>query len=172
MKKLTIFFAALVLAGFVLAQQPSPGGQITPKGVITPGSLAVWHSASQIKSGSGASVSTNGDWFMSDLTVDTLYVTNALYAPGPLYTQNIIAGTLEATNSLTLGGTVITGITQTVTSGTNTVPSNKAVKDGLALKAGTTNAVLSWTAISNETTYVYTEFYDATNNVKRFTRNP
>jgi hypothetical protein len=66
----------------------------------------------------------------------------------------------------------LTNITQTVTSGTNTVPSNKAVEDALALKAGTTNAVLSWTAISNETTYVYTEFYDATNNVKRFTRNP
>jgi hypothetical protein len=63
-------------------------------------------------------------------------------------------------------------ITQTVTSDTNTVPSNKAVEDALALKAGTTNAVLNWTATSGGTNYVYTEFYDATNNVKRFTRNP
>jgi len=66
----------------------------------------------------------------------------------------------------------ISNVTQTVTSETNTVPSNKAVTDALALKAGTTNAVLNWTATAGGTNYVYTEFYDATNNVKRFTRNP
>ena len=49
---------------------------------------------------------------------------------------------------------------------------SKAVEDALALKAGTTNAVLNWSATAGGTNYVYTEFYDATNNVKRFTRNP
>jgi len=66
----------------------------------------------------------------------------------------------------------ISNITPTVNSETNTVPNNKAVEDALALKAGLTNAVLNWTATANGTNYVYTEFYDATNNVKRFTRNP
>jgi hypothetical protein len=66
----------------------------------------------------------------------------------------------------------ISNITQTITSGTNTVPSNKAVEDALATKAGTNNVSLDWTAVKNGTNYVYTEYWDATNNVKRFTRTP
>jgi hypothetical protein len=75
---------------------------------------------------------------------------------------------------LMLDGQYVSKSSIVQTTGTNTteVMSQAAVTTNLALKAGTTNAVLNWTAVSNETTYVYTEFYDATNNVKRFTRTP
>jgi len=63
-------------------------------------------------------------------------------------------------------------VTQTVTSEAAEVPSGAAVTSALSLKAGTTNAVLSWTATAGGTNYVYQEFYDATNNVKRFIRTP
>jgi hypothetical protein len=66
-----------------------------------------------------------------------------------------------------------TDIVQTLSGDeSNKVPSVAAVNDSLDLKAGTTNAVLSWTAVNSGTNYVYTEYWDATNNVKRFTRTP
>lgn len=80
---------------------------------------------------------------------------------------------IDALQQAQIDGKVSTNaITQTVTTNATEIPSGAAVTDALALKAGTTNAVLSWTATANTTNYVYTEFWDATNNVKRFTRTP
>jgi hypothetical protein len=90
----------------------------------------------------------------------------------PAVTWTALSAAASLHSLVAVGLTSDAPVTQTVTSETNTVPSNKAVQDVLALKAGTTNAVLSWTATAGGTNYVYTEFYDATNNVKRFTRNP
>ncbi len=79
---------------------------------------------------------------------DVLIASNAIFLgnvslPGPLYTQNIIAGDVSVTNALTFKGATVlttTNITQTVTSDTNTVPSNKAVST--APTTASTNGIL------------------------------
>jgi hypothetical protein len=56
-------------------------------------------------------------------------------------------------------------VTQTVTSEAAEVPSGAAVTSALSLKAGTTNAVLNWTATAGGTNYIAGLTWDATNKV-------
>ena len=94
------------------------------------------------------------------LTVAALFfasIANGQYSGGGGVTAPIAA---QLATKLAL-----TNITQTVTSETDTVPSNKAVEDALALKAGTTNAVLNWSATADGTNYVIATSYAYTNGV-------
>lgn len=174
MKKITTFL--FLIYGLASAQQ---GPSIRIQGELNPFAIPT-RSETEERAvvDSGATIS-NGT-----LTVSNLVVLTEASLPSPLITGNITASDINATNSLTLNNVGVATTNDLVsklgtnaivqTTGTNTteVMSQNAVTDALGLKAGTTNSLLYWTATANTTNYVYTEFYDATNNVKRFTRNP
>ena len=63
-------------------------------------------------------------------------------------------------------------ITATITSNTNTMPSNFAVSNALALKSNLTNAMVNLSGILTGTNKNAAVYYDFTNNVLRATITP